>query len=181
MNPYTKLLERKRTWTPVKPTKGEVRSGAEETIKRALAIRHMELPVGEFISQGLDKEVPVAARTLLESNVKDEIKHDLALGFIVESHGADPIAEMEAIRLRDAWIQHPDHTILKALVAERAIFFVLLPMFRFLGDAALEQYQLIFPEMNKYTLRLIVSYVVSWVLFLAILWISFGKQLSHGY
>ena len=52
MNPYTKLLERKRTWTPVKPTKGEVRSGAEETIKRALAIRHMELPVGEFISQG---------------------------------------------------------------------------------------------------------------------------------
>ena len=137
MNPYTKLLERKRTWTPVKPTKGEVRSGAEETIKRALAIRHMELPVGEFISQGLDKEVPVAARTLLESNVKDEIKHDLALGFIVESHGSDPIAEMEAIRLRDAWIQHPDHTILKALVAERAIFFVLLPMFRFLGDAAL--------------------------------------------
>ena len=137
MNPYTKLLERKRTWTPVKPTKGEVRSGAEETIKRALAIRHMELPVGEFISQGLEKEVPQAARTLLESIVKDEIKHDLALGFIVESHGADPIAEMEAIRLRDAWIQHPDHTITKALVAERAIFFVLLPMFRFLGDAAL--------------------------------------------
>ena len=31
----------------------------------------------------------------------------------------------------------PDHTITKALVAERAIFFVLLPMFRFLGDAAL--------------------------------------------
>jgi hypothetical protein len=137
MNPYEKLLERKRTWTPVKPTKGEVRSGAEETIKRALAIRHMELPVGEFISQGLEKEVPQAARTLLESNVKDEIKHDLALGFIVESHGSDPIAEMEAIRLRDAWIQHPDHTITKALVAERAIFFVLLPMFRFLGDAAL--------------------------------------------
>ena len=137
MNPYTKLLERKRTWTPVKPTKGEVRSGAEETIKRALAIRHMELPVGEFISQGLEKEVPESARTLLESNVKDEIKHDLALGFIVESHGADPIAEIEAIKLRDAWIQHPDHTILKALVAERAIFFVLLPMFRFLGDAAL--------------------------------------------
>ena len=32
---------------------------------------------------------------------------------------------------------NPDHTITKALVAERAIFFVLLPMFRFLGDAAL--------------------------------------------
>ena len=137
MNPYEKLLGRKRTWTPVKPTKGEVKTGAEETIKRALAIRHMELPVGEFITQGLEKEVPLTARTLLESNVKDEIKHDLALGFIVESHGADLNAEEEAKRIRDAWIAHPDHTIAKALVAERSIFFVLLPMFRFLGDAAL--------------------------------------------
>ena len=136
-HPYTQLLERKRTWTPVQPTKGEIKEGAEETIKRALAIRHMELPVGEFISQGLERTVPSAARTLLESNVKDEIKHDLALGFIVDAHGADPQAELEALRLRDAWITHPDHTITKALVAERAIFFVLLPMFRFLGDAAL--------------------------------------------
>jgi hypothetical protein len=59
------------------------------------------------------------------------------LGFIIESHGSDPTAENEGKLLRDAWIQHPDHTITKALVAERAIFFVLLPMFRFLGDAAL--------------------------------------------
>ena len=97
----------------------------------------MELPVGEFISQGLEKEVPQSARTLLESNVQDEIKHDLALGYIVDAHGADEQAELEALRLRDAWIAHPDHTITKALVAERAIFFVLLPFFRFNGDAAL--------------------------------------------
>jgi hypothetical protein len=137
MNPYEKLLDRKRTWTPVQPTKGKVKEGAEETIKRALAIRHMELPVGEFIAQGLEKEVPQSARTLLESNVKDEIKHDKALGFIIESHGSDPTAENEGKLLRDAWIRHPDHTITKALVAERAIFFVLLPLFRFTGDAAL--------------------------------------------
>ena len=136
-HPYTKLLERKRTWTPVKPTRGELKEGAEETIKRCLAIRHMELPVGEFIQEGLEKEVPDNARTLLESNVKDEIKHDLALGYIVDAHGADQQAELEAMRLRDAWIEHPDHTITKALVAERAIFFVLLPFFRFNGDAAL--------------------------------------------
>jgi len=136
-HPYTKLLERKRTWTPVKPTKGVLKEGAEETIKRSLAIRHMELPVGEFIQEGLEKEVPDNARTLLESNVKDEIKHDLALGYIVDAHGADQQAELEAMRLRDAWIEHPDHTITKALVAERAIFFVLLPFFRFNGDAAL--------------------------------------------
>ena len=137
MNPYTKLLNRKRTWTPVQPTKGKIKEGAQETIKRVLAIRHMELPVGDFIREGLEKDVPLAARELLESNVKDEIKHDLALGYIVKAHGADSKSEYEAIKLRDAWIAHPDHTITKALVAERAIFFVLLPMFRFLGDAAL--------------------------------------------
>ena len=136
-DPYEKLLSRKRKWTPVKPKAGVFKTGAAETIRRALAVRHMELPVGEFIREGLEKEVPSLARQLLESNVQDEIKHDLALGFIVDAHGADPKAELEAKRLRDAWIDHPDHTITKALVAERAIFFVLLPMFRFLGDAAL--------------------------------------------
>ena len=136
-HPYDKLMDRKRKWSPVKPTKGEVKYGAEETIKRALAIRHMELPVGEFIQEGLEKEVPHNARVLLESNVKDEIKHDLALGYIVDAHGADEQSELEAMRLRDAWIAHPDHTIAKALVAERAVFFVLLPFFRFTGDPAL--------------------------------------------
>ena len=96
MNPYTKLQNRKRTWTPVQPTKGVLKEGAEETIKRALAIRHMELPVGEFIREGLEKEFPLSARTLLESNVQDEIKHDLALGYIVDAHGADVKSELEA-------------------------------------------------------------------------------------
>ena len=136
-NPYEKLLNRKRTWTPVQTTAGKLKDGAKETIYRALAIRHMELPVGDFITEALDKEVPASARTLLESNVKDEIKHDLALGYIVNAIGVDENAEKEALRLRDAWEQHPAHTLLKALVIERAIFFVLLPFFRFNGDAGL--------------------------------------------
>ena len=136
-NPYDKLFSRKRKWSPVKPTVGKLKEGAEETIKRALAIRHMELPVGTFITEGLEKNVPDNARALLIDNVKDEERHDLALGYYVDALGADEQAELEAMRLRDAWIAHPDHTITKALVAERAIFFVLLPMFRFNGDAAL--------------------------------------------
>jgi hypothetical protein len=137
MNPYQKLLSRKRTWTPVQTTAGKVVEGAEETIYRALAIRHMELPVGDFITDALDNDVPTLAREVLLSNVQDEIKHDLALGYITNAIGVDQSAEEEAIKLRDAWIAHPDHTILKALVAERAIFFVLLPFFRFNGDAGL--------------------------------------------
>ena len=137
MNPYDKLLNRKRTWTPVQTAAGKLKDGAEETIYRALAVRHMELPVGEFIAEALEKEVPKSARAVLESNVKDEIKHDLALGYITNALGVNEKAEQEAFRLRDAWEAHPDHTITKALVAERAIFFVLLPFFRFNGDAGL--------------------------------------------
>ena len=135
--PYQKLIDRRRTWTPVQTTPGELKHGAEETIYRALAIRHMELPVGAFIKEGLEKDVPEHARTLLELNVEDELKHDLALGYIANSIGTEPEAESEALRLRSAWESHPDHTITKALVAERAIFFVLLPFFRFNGDAGL--------------------------------------------
>ena len=135
--PYQKLIDRRRKWTPVQTTPGELKHGAEETIYRALAIRHMELPVGAFIKEGLEKDVPEHARTLLELNVEDELKHDLALGYIANSIGTEPQAESEALRLRSAWEQHPDHTITKALVAERAIFFVLLPFFRFNGDAGL--------------------------------------------
>ena len=135
--PYEKLIDRRRTWTPVQTTPGELKHGAEETIYRALAIRHMELPVGTFIKEGLEKDVPDNARKLLELNVEDELKHDLALGYIANSIGTDDQAESEALRLRSAWESHPDPTITKALVAERAIFFVLLPFFRFNGDAGL--------------------------------------------
>ena len=136
-HPYEILLDRKRKWSPVKPTVGELKDEAKATIRRALAARHLELPVGAFISEGLEKAVPENARKLLEDNVKDEERHDLALGWYTDALGADENAEKEALLLRDAWIRHPDHCITKALVAERAIFFVLLPFFRFNGDAAL--------------------------------------------
>ena len=135
--PYDKLFERKRKWSPVQTTAGKLRPGSEEAIYRALAVRHMELPVGTFISEGLEKTVPESARKLLESNVKDEENHDLALGYVANALGVDEKAEKEALLLRDAWMSHPDHTIVKALVAERAIFFVLLPFNRFNGDAGL--------------------------------------------
>jgi hypothetical protein len=134
MNPYQKLISRKRKWTPVKPTAGKCKEGAEEAILRALALRHMELPVGDFITDALSSEVPPLAREILHSNVLDEENHDLALGYVSESYGVDKQAEKEAIRIRDAWIAHPDHTITKAMVAERAVFFVLLPFFRRNGN-----------------------------------------------
>ena len=137
MNPYEKLLARKRKWTPVQTTAGQVKEGAEETIFRALALRHMELPVGDFITDALATDVPALARDLLLSNVRDEENHDVALGYIANAYGVDEKAEKEALALQQAWIAHPDHTITKAMVAERAIFFVLLPFFRAVGDSGM--------------------------------------------
>ena len=137
MNPYQKLLNRKRKWTPVQTNAGTCKAGAEEAIHRALALRHMELPVGDFITDALSTEVPTLAREILVSNVKDEENHDVALGYIANAYGVNEKAEAEALRLKAAWETHPDHTITKALVAERAIFFVLLPFFRFNGDAGM--------------------------------------------
>ena len=137
MNPYEKLLSRKRKWTPVRTEAGLVREGAEETLHRVLALRHMELPVGDFITDALSTDVPSLARELLISNVRDEENHDVALGYIADAYGTDEKAEQEAMALREAWTSHPDHTILKAMVAERAIFFVLLPFLRANGDAGM--------------------------------------------
>jgi len=137
MTPYQKLLQKKRTWTPVQPTAGKLKEGSEETIRRALALRALELPVGDFINEALKTEIPEAAREVLLSNIIDEEKHDVALGYAARAHGIDPAAEAEAQRLKEAWVDHPDHTVLKAMVAERALFFVLLPFFRFCGDSGL--------------------------------------------
>jgi hypothetical protein len=102
MNPYQKLQQRKRKWSPVQTTAGKLNEGAEEAIFRALAMRHMELPVGEFIEASLS-EIPVLSQDLLRSNIKDEENHDLALGYIANALGTDPKAEEEALRIRAAW------------------------------------------------------------------------------
>ena len=137
MNPYQKLLNRKRKWTPVQTTAGTVSDGSQATLHRVIALRHLELPVGDFILDALNNDVPEMARELLLSNVEDEKNHDLALSYVADAYGVDEKAEKEALALRDAWTAHPDHTILKAMVAERAVFFVLLPFLRAHGDAGM--------------------------------------------
>ena len=92
-HPYEILLDRKRKWSPVKPTIGTLKNGSEDVIRRALAARHLELPVGSFIKEGLEKDVPANARKLLEDNVKYEERHDLALGYYTDALGTDEKTE----------------------------------------------------------------------------------------
>ena len=139
MSKYTQIASRKRTWTPVAVTAGELKPGSEETIYRCLALRTLELPVKEMLAQGLEKHLPDDPGVLpaLRSNMNDEDKHDRALQFIVDVHGSDLKAEREAERIRQAWLDLPEHPILKTAILERSVFFVLLPFFRFCGDVGI--------------------------------------------
>jgi hypothetical protein len=139
MSKYTQLVSRKRTWTPLAVTKGELKPGSEETIFRCLALRTLELPVKEMLSQGLEKELPDDPGVLpaLLSNMADEDKHDLALSMVCDAHGTDARAEREAQAIRKAWLELPEHPILKTAILERSVFFVLLPFFRFCGDVGI--------------------------------------------
>ena len=137
--PYIHLHERKRTWTPVEVTAGPLLIGGEDVIKRALALRCLEIPVGDFISDAMKGDLPEVegCKELLLSNVKDEEKHDVALNFAAAAHRVDDRMEAEAQKICKAWLELDRHPVLKAVVLERSVFFVLLPIFRFLGDTGL--------------------------------------------
>jgi hypothetical protein len=139
LSPYDQVISRKRKWTPVAVQKGKVVEGAEDALKRALGLRHLELPVREFLQQGLEKELPKTpgVREALLSNQRDEENHDQALNYVIDAHGANPKYEEEAKHILKAWLDAPEHPILKAAILERSVFFVILPFFRFTGDVGI--------------------------------------------
>ncbi len=137
--PYIHLHQRKRTWTPVAVDAGQLLIGGEDVIKRALALRCLEIPVGDFINEAMRGDLPedLGCKKLLQSNVIDEEKHDIALNYAAQAHKIPNKIEKEAQKIRDTWLELDRHPILKAVVLERSVFFVLLPIFRFLGDTGL--------------------------------------------
>ena len=137
MTPYDKLIARKRKWTPVAVEGGPVAEGTEDAISRCLALRVLEIPVGDFIAEATNREVPESARKILSMNITDEINHDIALQYVADAYAVDDQATKEASSIAEAWINHPDHPIVKAMVLERSIFFTILPFFRAFGNAGL--------------------------------------------
>ena len=136
---YFSAVARKRPWQAVPVTKGEFVPGSEETILRALAIRHLELPVKDMLMEGLRRDLPNTPGLVesIESNILDEERHDLALNYVAAAHGVDEKAEAEAMKIRQAWLDHPAHPVAKVAVLERSLFFTILPFFRFNGDKGL--------------------------------------------
>ena len=114
LSPYDQVISRKRKWTPVAVQKGKLVDGAEDALYRALGLRHLELPVREFLQQGLEKELPntPGVREALLSNQLDEERHDQALNYVVAAHGSNEKFESEAKHILKAWLDAPEHPLL---------------------------------------------------------------------
>ena len=78
LSPYLNMIAKKRPWQAVPVDKGTLVEGGEATLFRALALRHLELPVREFLQQGLEKDLPSTPGVVeaLIHNQKDEERHD---------------------------------------------------------------------------------------------------------
>jgi len=135
-SPYLQMIAKKRPWQAVPVSKGKLKEGGEDTIYSLLALRHLELPVKDFLEQGLARDLPSTPGVVeaLRHNQEDEQRHDEALNYVTAAHGTNDKAEKEIKNILKAWQEHPAHPILKAAILERSIFFVALPFFRFNGD-----------------------------------------------
>lgn len=140
---YSKIEAKRTEWEPIKPTKTEqVQDEAADILSRALALRALELPVRDFILDGLgQKEKAILGQEGVEClmrNTKDEERHDQALENVVSVlSNYNPKYEAEAAMLTKAWVTHPDHSIAKAAVLENGIFFMILPLMRRFGSVSL--------------------------------------------
>lgn len=136
---YVSLLEKKRFWTPIAFTAGETLSGGEATLEKALALSCLEMDVKSFLIDAADKDLPdtIGVREILLSNAEDEDRHDLALRYAKAAHPVAAETEAEAAKIQKAWEQLDLHPIVKAAFLERSVFFVILPIYRFLGDIGL--------------------------------------------
>ena len=137
MSFYIEQLNRKSSWQVVKGQKGVVMPGAEQCVGRALELRILELEVAEFLRDGSTRELSRLTpdmTTVLESNIADEEKHDQALNHAASVYTlATEEDTVNARAISQEWIKHPDHPIAKTAVLESSVFFVLLPIFRFLS------------------------------------------------
>jgi hypothetical protein len=138
-SPYLSTIAKKSPWQAVAVDRGPVLEGAEETLLKVLALRHLEIPVKELLDEGMQRELPSTPGIVeaLRSNQDDEDRHLEALNYVAAAHGTDEKAEREIMNILKTWNEHPAHPILKAGILERSIFFVALPFFRQTGDVGM--------------------------------------------
>jgi len=138
---YKKLKARRRGWDVIKPTdKQNCVAGSEKTLSKALALSELEIPVGNWITQELAKnpDIPQFLIDFLQENIEDEVKHDEVLKnlrdvFPVQEDDIEQAKSFAEEANRLAEIYSP---LVLAGALETSVFFVVLPMYRFLGGVA---------------------------------------------
>lgn len=143
MSIYAEVDAKRKQWVPVSPATLDVaEEHAYDLLSRCLSLRVLEIPVKEFILDGLSRvEKSVIGEDgyiSLMRNTEDEERHDIALANCVKVFKQyDESYEQGALEIAKAWQAHPDHPILKAAVLENGIFFMILPLLRRFGGASL--------------------------------------------
>lgn len=143
MSIYAEVNKKRKSWVPVDPkTKDIAEEGTDSLLSRCLALRVLEIPVREFILDGLSRHesqlLGQEGVDALTRNTEDEDRHDIALSNCVAAYpGYQNSYESVATQIMKAWVAHPDHPIAKAAVLENGIFFAILPLMRRFGGASL--------------------------------------------
>lgn len=138
---YDQLLKRKAYWVPIEPDKEQVVADeVTTTLKRALSLSKLELPVGNWVTEELTKQnggLPSIVTTLLLSNIVDEEKHDLALNNLrkVFNVPVDYDSVTDGFISRATELADIYSPITVSAVLESSVFFIVLPMFRLLGSS----------------------------------------------
>ncbi len=137
---YFNQMLRRKEWSVSPRVPAQVlRPCISKTIERALALRQLELQVQDWIEEEANKlEEPI--KQLLLINAKDEIKHDKALETVTAATFPYPQRYCTTVydfRQELCEISEIDGAITVAGTVEASIFFVVLPILRFLGSPAM--------------------------------------------
>ena len=138
---YIKQFNRRRSWEVIDVDPNQkINPAVTRTLQKALAVSALELPVGDFITEEIakHKELEKPVYDLLMANAEDEVKHDQALNNLKKVLAPLPedVEFMEGVVNRADELANLMSPITVAGALEVSVFFVVLPMFRFLGSSA---------------------------------------------
>lgn len=133
-----KSIESRRTlknWEVKAPSRKSklVTHGA---ILRAVALRGLEIPVGEWTDQFCASNPNPEITEILRTHIKDEEKHDSQLDYLAQYLGCVDIPP-RAKELTERWLTLECHPLLKKMVLEAGVFFPILGMFAVYGKTDL--------------------------------------------
>lgn len=114
--------------------------GVQDTIEKILALNYrLELPVGQFVSGALKRELPdyVYTQNLLKSNIADEGRHFDGFSRAVQSYGSRYINEADELGKMWETVSQDGHPLMTPMVLEVGLFLAALGLLRIAGGKSL--------------------------------------------